>query len=81
MRVLPVTRGWRNRKPRRWLVQSPLSGTFRRAADIRGRAYFHIPTPWQIREASHPMQRQNGGLWAMELSFDTEILEWGVTFA
>ena len=57
-----------------------LSGTFQRAAGICGRAYFHVPTSFQIQQASHPVHRQNGGLVAMELSFLQARLDWELQF-
>jgi len=57
-----------------------LSGTFQRAKDIRGLAYFHVPPSFQIQKASHPVYHQNGGLVAMELSFTQPYLEWELQF-
>jgi len=57
-----------------------LSGTFQRAEGIRGLAYFHVPTSFQIQQASHPVYLQNGGLVAMELSFTQPSLDWELQF-
>ncbi len=57
-----------------------LSGTFVRAKGIRGRAYFNVPQRWQIKRSSSPIQKQNGGLWAMELLFNEPDLTWEIEF-
>ncbi len=57
-----------------------LSGVFKRAKEIRGKAYYNVPPNWKIRRSSYPMLRQNGGLWAMELSFSDAELAWEIEF-
>ena len=57
-----------------------LFGIFKRATGIRGKAYYNVPPDWKIHGSSHPMIRQNGGLWAMELSFSDVELEWEIRF-
>jgi len=57
-----------------------LSGTFSRAKGIKGKAYFNIPQRCQIKRSSNPIQRQNGGLWAMDLMFNEAKLSWEIEF-
>ncbi len=57
-----------------------LSGVFNRAKSISGKAYFYVPECYSIREASHKIFQQNGGLWAMELYFDDTKLNWEINF-
>ncbi|MGB9595329.1 MAG: hypothetical protein ACPL7B_03525, partial [Candidatus Poribacteria bacterium] len=57
-----------------------LYGTFSRAKGIKGKAYFNVPQGWQIKHSSCPIQRQNGGLWAMDLIFDEPKLKWEIDF-
>jgi hypothetical protein len=57
-----------------------LSGILRRAPGISGKAYYSIPPGWEIHRSSHPMLHQNGGLWAMELSFSDAELAWEIRF-
>lgn len=57
-----------------------LSGVFKRAKSINGKAYFHVPESYCIKNSSHKLMQQNGGLWAMDLNFDESSLNWEISF-
>lgn len=58
--------------------QGILGGTLTRARGIRGWMYVHVPPAWEILRASSPIDRQNGGLWAMEVCFERPEWEWEI---
>lgn len=59
---------------------SRLTGTLCRAPGLQGQVFLHVPPPWGVASASLPLQRKNGGLWAVEVVFEQEEVTWEVEF-
>ncbi len=63
-----------------------LAGECRRAPGLTGRVFIHVPAGWRphfdfpLAKTSARLTNIGGGLWAKELVFDSDRVEWTVPF-
>src|SRR5439155_20327485 len=63
-----------------------LCGQCRRAAGLSGQLIMYVPTPYEpkfdfpLRDESAHLTHLSGAVWAREISFDRDVVDWSVPF-